>query len=102
MDQVTPQFKNMWDKSHDSWFVKNKKLRFIYANKAFIRLNNLPEDFDITGYSEKELPTPFSHLARFFEEHDREVLQFMKKISSIGSYFELKNHPHFITKNKYL
>ncbi|MBD2795375.1 helix-turn-helix transcriptional regulator [Xenorhabdus sp. 18] len=88
MSQVTPQLTNMWDKSHESWFVKNKQLRFIYANKVFINLNNLPERFDVTGYTEKELNTPFEHLVPLFEEHDRKVLQSMQRISSIGAYFQ--------------
>ncbi|MBD2810464.1 helix-turn-helix transcriptional regulator [Xenorhabdus sp. Vera] len=101
MSQITPQLTNMWDKSHEAWFVKDKKLRFIYANKAFIRLNALPEDFDVTGYSERELPTPFNHPIHLFEEHDRKVLQSMKRISSIGAYFQQKNQqpePYFCEK----
>ncbi len=47
MSQITPQLTNMWDKSHESWFVKDKKLRFIYANKEFVKLSKLPEDSDI-------------------------------------------------------
>ncbi|OTA21356.1 LuxR family transcriptional regulator [Xenorhabdus beddingii] len=86
MSQITPQLTNMWDKSHESWFVKDKKLRFIYANKVFINLNNLPEHFDPRGYTEQELSTPFSHLVHLFEEHDRKVLQSMQRISSIGAY----------------
>ncbi|MCW7760780.1 PAS domain-containing protein [Photorhabdus luminescens] len=74
MSQITPQLTNMWDKSHDSWFVKDKNLRFIYANKVFIRLGKLPENFDVIGYTAKELPTPFNYLANFFEKHDRKVL----------------------------
>ncbi|OTA18365.1 virulence factors transcription regulator [Xenorhabdus vietnamensis] len=88
MSKITPQLTNMWDKSHDSWFVKDKDLRFIYANKVFIELSNLPEGFDVTGCTEKELPTPFNHLVHFFEEHDRKVLQSMQLISSIGTYFQ--------------
>ncbi len=38
MSQITPQLTNMWDRSHESWFVKDKKLRLIYANNAFIKL----------------------------------------------------------------
>ncbi|AXG48649.1 PAS domain-containing protein [Photorhabdus laumondii] len=83
MSQITPQLKNMWDKSHESWFVKDKKLRFIYANKEFVKLSKLPEDSDIMGYSVKELSTPFNYLAHFFEEHDRKVLQSMQRVSSI-------------------
>ncbi|MDC9595960.1 helix-turn-helix transcriptional regulator [Xenorhabdus anantnagensis] len=88
MSKITPQLTNMWDKSHDPWFVKDKELRFIYANKVFIRLSNLPEDFDVTGYTEKELPTPFNHLVHLFEGNDRKVLQSMQRTSSIGAYFQ--------------
>ncbi|MBC8949190.1 MULTISPECIES: helix-turn-helix transcriptional regulator [Xenorhabdus] len=101
MSQITPQLTNMWDKSHESWFVKDKKLGFIYANKAFMTLNNLPEQFDVTGYTEKELLTPFNHLVHLFEEHDRKVLQSMQRISSIGAYFQHNDQqlkPYFCEK----
>ncbi|WP_426576465.1 helix-turn-helix transcriptional regulator [Xenorhabdus stockiae] len=88
MSQITPQLTNMWDKSHEPWFVKDKELRFIYANKAFLELNKLSESFDITGYTEKALITPFSGLVQLFEDHDKKVLQSMQRISSIGSYFQ--------------
>ncbi|PHM40023.1 virulence factors transcription regulator [Xenorhabdus mauleonii] len=91
MNQITPQLTTMWDKSHDSWFIKDKKHRFIYANKVFLKLSNLPENFDITGCTTSTLPTSYSHLAHLFEEHDRNVLQFMQRISSIGTYFQSNN-----------
>ncbi|ERT12990.1 helix-turn-helix transcriptional regulator [Photorhabdus temperata] len=83
MSQITPQLTNMWNKSHESWFVKDKTLRFIYANKEFVKLSKLPEGFDVMGYTVKELPTLFNCLAHLFEEHDRKVLQSMQRISSI-------------------
>ncbi|WP_338883256.1 PAS domain-containing protein [Xenorhabdus sp. TH1] len=101
MSQITPQLTNMWDKSHESWFVKDHKLRFIYANKTFMTLNNLPEQFDVTGYTEKELQTPFNHLVHLFEEHDRKVLQSMQRVSSIGAYFQQSDQqlkPYFCEK----
>ncbi|KAA1175226.1 helix-turn-helix transcriptional regulator [Photorhabdus heterorhabditis] len=88
MSQITPQLINMWDRSHESWFVKDKKLRFIYANKVFIKLSKLPEHFNVKGCTAKELPIPFNHLAHLFEEHDRKVLQAMQRISSIGTYLQ--------------
>ncbi|PHM36946.1 helix-turn-helix transcriptional regulator [Xenorhabdus innexi] len=88
MNKITPQLTNIWDKSHESWFVKDKKLRFIYANKAFIELNNLPDSFDIIDYTERELVTPFRDLIHLFEDHDQKVLQSMQRISSIGTYFQ--------------
>ncbi|CDG20099.1 Similarities with LuxR family transcriptional regulator [Xenorhabdus poinarii G6] len=88
MSKITLQLTNMWNSSHDPWFVKDKELRLIYANTVFIKLSHLPEDFDVTGYTEKELPTPFNHLAHLCEEHDRKVLQSMQRISSVGTYFQ--------------
>ncbi|WP_445497629.1 PAS domain-containing protein [Photorhabdus sp. SF281] len=101
MSQITPQLTNMWDRSHESWFVKDKKLRFIYANNVFIKLNKLPEHFNVTGYTAKELPTPFNHLVHLFEEHDRKVLQTMQRISSIGAYLQSNSQqlkPYFCEK----
>ncbi|PHM69586.1 helix-turn-helix transcriptional regulator [Xenorhabdus kozodoii] len=101
MSQITPQLTNMWDRSHESWFVKDRELRFIYANKMFIKLNHLPEHINVTGYTEKELHTPFNHLVHLFEEHDREVLQSMQRVSSIGAYFQSNDQqfkPYFCEK----
>uniref|UniRef100_UPI0036DD5DB5 helix-turn-helix transcriptional regulator n=1 Tax=Photorhabdus sp. RM322S TaxID=3342825 RepID=UPI0036DD5DB5 len=101
MSQITPQLTNMWDRSHESWFVKDKKFRFIYANKVFIKLSKLPEHFNVTGYTAKELPTPFNHLVHLFEEHDRKVLQSMQRVSSIGAYLQSNNQqlkPYFCEK----
>ncbi|KGM28620.1 helix-turn-helix transcriptional regulator [Photorhabdus akhurstii] len=101
MSQITPQLTNMWDKSHESWFVKDRNLRFIYANKVFIKLSQLPEDFDVIGYTAKELPTPFNYLAHLFEKHDRKVLQSMQRISSIGADLQSNDQqfkPYFCEK----
>ncbi|ERT12618.1 PAS domain-containing protein [Photorhabdus temperata subsp. temperata] len=101
MSQITPQLTNMWDRSHESWFVKDKKLRLIYANNAFIKLNKLPEHVNVTGYTAKELPIPFNHLVHLFEEHDRKVLQTMQRISSIGAHLQSNSQqlkPYFCEK----
>ncbi|WP_340611007.1 helix-turn-helix transcriptional regulator [Xenorhabdus bharatensis] len=101
MSQITPQLTKMWDKSHESWFVKDINLRFIYANKTFIKLNKLPDNFDIRGYQEKELSTQLSDLSNLFEEHDRKTLQSMQRVSSIGAYFQDNPHqlkPYFCEK----
>ncbi|MEX0447116.1 aminotransferase class I/II-fold pyridoxal phosphate-dependent enzyme [Xenorhabdus sp. SGI246] len=89
MSQITPQLTNMWDKSHESWSVKDKKLHLIYANKVFIKLNNLSDDFDVTGYTEKELPTPFNHLVHLFEELEQALASsapWCRMIKSEGTY----------------
>ncbi|MCT8348621.1 PAS domain-containing protein [Photorhabdus temperata] len=83
---ITHQLTNMWDRSSELWFVKDRECRLIYANRAFIQVNKLPKNFDVIGYSEKELLTPFSHFAHLFEEHDSKVLKHMQKISAIGIY----------------
>ncbi|OCQ51407.1 Virulence factors putative positive transcription regulator BvgA [Photorhabdus australis subsp. thailandensis] len=88
MSQITPQLTHMWDKSHEPWFVKDKEFRFMYANPVFMKVNQLPENFDVTGCTDKELPTLFNHFTHFFEEHDRKVLQSMQKVSSIGTYLQ--------------
>ncbi len=88
---ITPQLTNMWDKSSEPWFVKDKEFRFIYANKMFIRANKLPENFDIIGYTDKELPSPVNQFAHLFEEHDHKVLQGMQRISSLSTFPQTKN-----------
>ncbi|EQC00193.1 hypothetical protein B738_13084 [Photorhabdus temperata subsp. temperata M1021] len=92
----------MWDKSSEPWFVKDKELRFIYANAMFIKVNKLPENFNIIGYTDKGLPTSVNKFTHLFEEHDRKVLQHMQRISSLTTYSPNKNE-RFISYfcNKY-
>ncbi|KER01238.1 helix-turn-helix transcriptional regulator [Photorhabdus temperata] len=99
---ITPQLTNMWDKSSEPWFVKDKELRFIYANAMFIKVNKLPENFNIIGYTDKGLPTSVNKFTHLFEEHDRKVLQHMQRISSLTTYSPNKNE-RFISYfcNKY-
>ncbi|MCT8345188.1 LuxR C-terminal-related transcriptional regulator, partial [Photorhabdus kleinii] len=61
----------------------------------------LPKHFDVTGYTAKELPTPFNRLASLFEEHDRMVLQTMQRVSSIGAHLQSDSQqlkPYFCEK----
>ncbi|NHB92940.1 helix-turn-helix transcriptional regulator [Photorhabdus cinerea] len=83
---ITRQFTNMWDRSPDAWFVKDNESRFIYANTVFIKANKLPENFDVVGYTDEQLPTPVNGFSHHFKEHDRHVLKCMQRISSIGTY----------------
>ncbi|AKH65453.1 MULTISPECIES: PAS and helix-turn-helix domain-containing protein [Photorhabdus] len=83
---ITSQLTNMWDRSSDPWFVKDKESRFIYANSAFIKANKLPENSNVIGYTDEELPTPVSGFAHHFKEHERRVLACMQRVSSIGTY----------------
>ncbi|ETS32022.1 helix-turn-helix transcriptional regulator [Photorhabdus khanii] len=83
---ITHQLTNMWDRSSELWFVKDREFRLIYANRVFMKVNKLPKDFDVIGYSEKELLTPFCRFAHLFEEHDRKVFKHMQRISAIGIY----------------
>ncbi|CAQ84680.1 MULTISPECIES: helix-turn-helix transcriptional regulator [Photorhabdus] len=88
---ITPQLTNMWDKSSEPWSVKDKEFRFIYANTMFIKTNKLPENFNVIGYTDRELPTPVNQFAHLFEEHDRKVLQCMQRISSLNTHPQSKN-----------
>ncbi|KGM26782.1 LuxR family transcriptional regulator [Photorhabdus luminescens] len=109
---ITPQLTNMWNISPEIWFVKDRKLRFIYANSNFFKVNKLPRNFDIIGYTDGELPTSVNHLAHLFEEHDRKILQCMKRISAIGispagknqqlKYYYCSKFPFMDENNKFV
>lgn len=53
--------------------AKDLESRFIYANTAYKRLLALPDNFDVEGRYDSEMPAPTSDFAEQFQIHDRLV-----------------------------
>lgn len=63
--------------------IKNKSSTFVYANKAYLELLNLPKGYSVTGRLDSELPATTSEYASMFQAHDRLVEKTGKRRSSL-------------------
>ncbi|EYU13426.1 PAS domain-containing protein [Photorhabdus aegyptia] len=86
MPNIAPQLINMWKKSNEPWGAKDCQSRFIYANPAFYQLLNLPEDFDIIGYSMGELPSPIAEYAEEFHHQEQKAIRTMQRVTSLEAH----------------
>ncbi|MQL47544.1 PAS domain-containing protein [Photorhabdus khanii] len=93
-NNITPQLIYMWEKSNEPWGAKDCQSKFIYANPAFYQLLDLPEDFDITGLSTDELPSPIAEYEEEYYRQDQKVIQTMQKVTS------METHPFGENKTK--
>ncbi|MBS9434114.1 PAS domain-containing protein [Photorhabdus hainanensis] len=88
---ITPQLIYMWEKSNEPWGAKDRQSRFIYANPAFYQLLNLPEDFEITGLSTGELPSPIAKYVEEYCRQDQKVMQTMETVTSLETHLFEEN-----------
>lgn len=63
--------------------IKNKSSTFVYANKAYLELLNLPKGYSVTRRLDSELPATTSEYASMFQAHDRLVEKTGKRRSSL-------------------
>lgn len=63
--------------------IKDETSTFVYANKAYHELLNLPKGYNVTGRLDSELPAPTSEYASMFQTHDRLVEETGKRRSSL-------------------
>lgn len=91
-----------WNKSSDPWGAKDLDSRFIYANKAYKDLLNIPENFSVEGLFDGELPAPTSEFQDVFQEHDRKVILLQDSITSLEVHTfgrEKVIQPYFFEKS---
>ncbi|MGL4485897.1 MAG: helix-turn-helix transcriptional regulator [Yersinia sp. (in: enterobacteria)] len=90
-----------WEKSSEPWAVKDNQSRYIYANNRFNKSLNLPNNYNIEGSSDGELPAPTAVFAGEFQRQDRQVelLQDRATAIDIHKYFGLSYlTPYFSDK----
>lgn len=63
--------------------IKDNSSTFVYANKAYHDLLNLPKRYNISGRLDSELPATTSEYASMFQAHDRLVEKSGKRRSSL-------------------
>lgn len=63
--------------------IKDNSSTFVYANKAYHDLLNLPKGYSVTGRLDSEIPATTSEYASMFQAHDRLVERTGKRRSSL-------------------
>lgn len=82
-EKIPLVFINYMENLNEPCGIKNLSSTFIYANKAYRELLNLPNTFNIEGRQDSELPAPTAEYASMFQAHDRLVEQTRKRRSSL-------------------
>lgn len=76
-------FLNYMESLNEPCGIKDRTSKFIYANKAYLKLLNLPNDFNIEGRLDSEVPAATADYASLFQAHDRLVETTLKRRSSL-------------------
>ncbi|TDB49224.1 helix-turn-helix transcriptional regulator [Photorhabdus khanii subsp. guanajuatensis] len=83
---ISPQIINTIEVSNDPWGIRDKKSCFIYANKAYCELLNLPKNYNVEGKYDRELPAPTAKFEADFQSHDRKVEELEQKAYSLETH----------------
>jgi len=76
-------FQRYMDNLDEPCGIKDKSSIFVYANKAYHDLLNLPKGYNVAGRLDSELPATTSEYASMFQAHDRLVENTGKRRSSL-------------------
>ncbi|QUG77375.1 PAS domain-containing protein [Erwinia sp. E602] len=60
-----------WEESEEPWGARDDASIFMFANRRFCELLNLPRDFSVEGRTDEELPASVSEFQKEFRIHDR-------------------------------
>lgn len=62
-----------WERSSEPWIVKDNQSRFIYANPRNYKFLGLPDQYNMEGRLDGDLPSPISEFQDEFQRQDRQV-----------------------------
>jgi len=85
-DEISKQLILLCESSTDPWGIKDNESRYLYANKAWFELLNLPANFRLKGRLDSDIPHPSAKFACYFQEHDRQVRETQQSLSSLNIY----------------
>ncbi|NHB87124.1 helix-turn-helix transcriptional regulator [Photorhabdus tasmaniensis] len=83
---IPQQMINTMEISNDPWGIRDKTSCFIYANKAYCDLLNLPHNYNIEGKYDRELPAPTAEFEADFQSHDRKAEELEQKVYSLETH----------------
>ena len=72
-----------WERSNESWWVKSNKSEFVYVNPHLKDFLLIPNDFEVEGRFDGELPIAIHEFEPQFQAHDRKVEQAGDRVTSI-------------------
>ncbi|KQN63026.1 PAS domain-containing protein [Erwinia sp. Leaf53] len=83
IESIIAPLTRYWEGSNESWWVKNNKSQFVYANKEIKRFLTIPEGFNLEGRYDGELPVAIHEFEPEFQAHDRKVEEYRDRMTSI-------------------
>lgn len=99
---VPPELISILDQVPEPWGIKNLESRFVYANPALIRLNNLKSSSDMVGKIDHEVESRLAELgAESFEEQDSQVFKTQQDLLTLELYPEAVGYPYVVRKYPY-
>ncbi|ATF94480.1 transcriptional regulator MalT [Cedecea neteri] len=82
-----------WEISNEPWGAKDRRSRFIYANRKYHKLLSLPQGYQVEGRYDGELPASTAIFQNEFQAHDRKVEKLMDRVTSIEIH-PFENSPY--------
>lgn len=96
------ELRSILDKVPEPWGIKNLESRFVYANPALIRLNNLKSSSDMVGKIDHEVESKLAELgAESFEEQDKKVFETKQDLLTLELYPDAVGYPYIVRKYPY-
>ncbi|WP_145601060.1 helix-turn-helix transcriptional regulator [Yersinia frederiksenii] len=83
-----------WENSSEAWGVKDNKSIFVYANDRFGELLGLPDEYNVEGRLDGELPAPTAEFQAEFQEHDRQAILSQERATTIEIH-AFERHSYF-------
>lgn len=78
---ISQQLLSLCESSTDPWGIKDVDSCYMYGNKAYLELLNLPSNFNIEGRLDREMPHPISEFSSESRQQDRQAQESQKKVS---------------------
>ena len=73
-----------WEHSSEPWMVRDNQSRVIYANPRNRKFLGLPDQYDLEGRLDGEMPTPAAEFQDEFQRQDRQVELLQDGITMVG------------------
>ncbi|HDL6610427.1 TPA: helix-turn-helix transcriptional regulator, partial [Yersinia enterocolitica] len=62
-----------WERSSEPWMVRDNHSRVIYSNPRNRKFLGLPDQYNLEGRLDGEMPTPMAEFQDEFQRQDRKV-----------------------------
>ncbi|WP_145519728.1 helix-turn-helix transcriptional regulator [Yersinia mollaretii] len=72
-----------WEHSSEPWGIRDNKSRFVYSNPRNHKLLGLPDNYNLEGRVDSELPSVVSEFEEEWQAHDRQVQLLQERITAV-------------------